>query len=151
MSHLIRRHSMEHLELYDLDKFNIIPSKNYQLTSQLSSSSYKYQHRYSLIDSTHERYQFLCNIKRSKIDPIYAATPMFTTIPQSLNEEYYQQLNDSSSIHLDNVKPLSRLSSKSNVSKTIKIIQEEKDNNNDNNQSKHHDCTEIIEKIFNRH
>ncbi|CAF2656221.1 unnamed protein product [Rotaria sp. Silwood2] len=151
MSHRIRRNSMEHLELYDLDKLKTNPSTNYQLTSQISSSYKHHQHRYSLINPQYERYPFLCNIKRSKIDPIYAATPMFTTIPQSSNEESYQQFIDSSYIPLENVKPLSRLPSKSSTSKNIGIVENEKGKDkNDNDQSKHDDCKEIIEKIFNR-
>ncbi|CAF0906000.1 unnamed protein product [Rotaria sordida] len=138
MSHIIRRHSMEHLELYDLDKLKI----NYQLTSQLSPTC-KDNHPYSLINSKHEHDQFLCNIKRNKIDPIYAATPMFTTIPQRLNEENCQQQLIDSSIHLENIKTLS--------CRSLKSTEEEGKNNDNDHQLKHDDCKEIIEKIFNRH
>lgn len=59
---------MENLKLYDLDE---IDSKIAE-TQSLSLSKF---------DS--ERYQFLCNANRIRNDPIYAATPMFTTIPRT--------------------------------------------------------------------
>ncbi|CAF1333199.1 unnamed protein product [Rotaria magnacalcarata] len=140
MARLIRRPSMENLVLYDLDKFKLVPSINYKLNS----------HRRASMNPKFERYEFLCNVERSKIDPIYAATPMFTTIPQSSNDETHQQLIDSS-ICLENIKSLSHRTSK---------VEEEKENEEDkeetNDQPKHNeiilnnDCKDIIEKIFNR-
>lgn len=73
MSALIRRHSMEHLQLYDLDSmFN-------------KDLSEHFHRRPSIQVNNGERYKFLCNSTRTRLDPIYAATPMFTTIPSSNN------------------------------------------------------------------
>lgn len=71
MSTLIRRRSMEQLQLYDLDQ---VLNKE---------SSHDFHRRPSVQVNTGERYQFLCNSTRTRLDPIYAATPMFTTIPSS--------------------------------------------------------------------
>jgi hypothetical protein len=98
MARLIRRHSMERLELYDLDKL-------IQLQPSLLPPTCKRQDRRPSINPTFERYQFLCNMTRSKTDPIYAATPMFTTIPQSLEEKTHRQLLGSQ-VPLQNVKPI---------------------------------------------
>ena len=89
MARLVRRYSMERLELYDLDKL----ITNYQLQSPVPPTR-KCQDRRSSINPTYERYQFLCNMTRSRTDPIYAATPMFTTIPQSMKEETHRDLFD---------------------------------------------------------
>lgn len=147
MARLIRRPSMENLVLYDLDKLKMIPSANFK----------SYSFRRPSINPKYERYQFLCNAQRSKIDPIYAATPMFTTIPQS-REEIHQQLIESS-IRLENLRILSQRSSK---------VDEEKENDENKEQTNddetqlnndpsidneiimNNDCKEIIEKVFNR-
>jgi hypothetical protein len=86
MTHRIRRHSMEHLELYDLDILTINPS----LPPPLPAPRKHQRHEPS--NSTSERHQFLWNIERNKTDPIYVATPMFTTIPKSSHVKHHQQL-----------------------------------------------------------
>jgi len=146
MAHLIRRHSMERLELYDLDKFSTSQSNNYQLPPPLplpriSYHHHHHHHRRTSINPTLERYQFLCNTSRSKTDPIYAATPMFTTIPQSSQEKPHRQLLGTY-IRLENVKPLPLKTPISPEPKKIEIIkdknkqQEEKKENEDNNDDK---------------
>lgn len=118
MAHLIRRRSMERLELYDLDKF----STNYQLSPPpLPPPRIPHNHRRPSMDPSWERYQFLCNMARSKTDPIYAATPMFTTIPSTSKEKPHRQLLGSY-IRLENVKPLPDDISKSPEPKKIEII-----------------------------
>ena len=126
MARLIRRNSMERLELYDLDK--LIP--NYQLQPSLPPT-HKRQDRRPSINPTFERYQFLCNMTRSKTDPIYAATPMFTTIPQSIEEKTHRQLLGSL-IRLENVKPLTSTTSEPI---STEIIEEGKDSDDHKNQS----------------
>lgn len=71
MSNRIRRRSMENLILYDIDQLNSSPpplppprEHRQQLPKQFAF----------------ERYRFLCDMQRHLTDPIYAATPMFTTI-----------------------------------------------------------------------
>jgi len=77
MAHPIRRKSMEHLEVYDLDKLTL----NRSLPPPLPPPR---KHRNPLpADFAFKRYQFLCDKKRHETDPVYAATPMFATIPQS--------------------------------------------------------------------
>jgi hypothetical protein len=134
MAHLIRRRSMERLELYDLDKL----STNYQLPPPLPPPRIPHYHRRLSMNPTLERYQFLCNMTRNKTDPIYAATPMFTTIPQTSKEKFHRQLLGSY-IRLENVKPLTPTIPKSPEPKQIEIIkdknkqQEEEKENEDNN------------------
>jgi hypothetical protein len=99
MTRLIRRRSMERLELYDLDKF----TRNYQTPPPLPPPR-KYRRRPS-VSATLERYQFLCNMTRSKTDPIYAATPMFTTIPQTSKGKHHRKILGSY-VRLENVKPV---------------------------------------------
>ncbi|CAF1590591.1 unnamed protein product [Rotaria sp. Silwood1] len=80
----IRRRSMEHLELYDLDKL-ILLSSNHQLPPPPPPPlppPRKYRRRLPA-SQAFERYSFLCDRQRHNTDPIYAATPMFTTISQS--------------------------------------------------------------------
>jgi hypothetical protein len=86
MARLIRRPSMEHLKLYDLDILTI----NSSLPPPLPPPRKHQHHRPS--NSTSERYQFLCNIERNKTDPIYAATPMFRIIPKSSHVKHHRQL-----------------------------------------------------------
>lgn len=124
MARLIRRYSMERLELYDLDKLITIPPP--------IPPARKCHERRPSMNPTYERYKFLCNMTRSKTDPIYAATPMFTTIPQSSQENTSRQLLGSY-IRLENVKPLSLVSSKSSEPKSVKIIEVKKQNEDDRN------------------
>ncbi len=133
MAHLIRRHSMERLELYDLDKFSTSQSNNYQLPPPLpppriSYHHHHHHHRRTSINPTLERYQFLCNTSRSKTDPIYAATPMFTTIPQSSQEKPHRQLLGTY-IRLENVKPLPLKTPISPEPKKIEIIKDKEEEN----------------------
>lgn len=81
MAHRIRRNSMEHLRLYDLDKLTL----NSQLPPPLPRPL---EHR----PDTFQRYHFLCDIARHKTDPVYAATPMFRTIPNSHLVKHRRQL-----------------------------------------------------------
>lgn len=113
MAQLIRRRSMEHLELYDLDELKLNPS-----APELRSICKHPHHRRSSVNTTYDRYQFLCNTKRTQMDPIYAATPMFTTIPRSSDDEYDQTYFSSS------IKSVSHSSSKSNNNG---IIEEDKE------------------------
>jgi hypothetical protein len=86
------------------------------------------------MNPTFERYKFLCNMTRSETDPIYAATPMFTTIPQLPQAKSPRQLLGSY-VRLENIKPLSSAPSKSPEPKNTKIINEEKENEDDHNGS----------------
>ena len=95
---------MERLELYDLDKLVTTPWINGQLPPPLPPPR-KTQFRRPSMNPSFERYQFLCNMSRSKTDPIYAATPMFTTIPQSIHDKTHRQLLGTY-IRLENVKPV---------------------------------------------
>jgi len=131
MARRIRRHSMERLELYDLDKLITIPTINYQLPPPLPPPR-KYQQRRPSMNPTFERYKFLCNMTRSETDPIYAATPMFTTIPQLSQVKSHRQLLGSY-VRLENVTPLSCAPSKS--PEPPKIINEEKENEDHHNGS----------------
>lgn len=81
MADLIRRQSMEHLDVYDLDKILPKPSVNHQLPPPLPPS--RQCHRRASLNVNTSRYQFLCSTKRTRNDPIYSATPMFTTIPST--------------------------------------------------------------------
>lgn len=101
MAHRIRRTSMEHLELYDLDKLTILLPPPVPTTCK---------HRYQR--STFERYQFLCDMKRHKTDPVYAATPMFTIIPQSKHIKHPRQILGAY-VPPGIIKPLSTTSPKS--------------------------------------
>jgi hypothetical protein len=89
MAQKIRRNSMEHLQLYDLDKLTILTS-NHQLPPPLPPPRKCQSHLPS--DIAFERYQFLCDMTRHKTDPIYAKTPMFRTIPQSKPVEYHRRV-----------------------------------------------------------
>jgi hypothetical protein len=89
MAQKIRRNSMEHLQLYDLDKLTILTS-NHQLPPPLPPPRKCQSHPPS--DIAFERYQFLCDMTRHKTDPIYAKTPMFRTIPQSKPVEYHRRV-----------------------------------------------------------
>ena len=126
MASLIRRHSMERLELYDLDKLITIPTINHQLPPPLPPPRKCPQRRPSM-NPIYERYKFLCNTTRNKTDPIYAATPMFTTIPQSSQEKSPRQLLGSY-IRLENVKQLPGVSFTTPEPKSTEIIEEEKEN-----------------------
>jgi hypothetical protein len=80
---------MENLELYDLDKLTILTSDR-QLPPPLPSPR---KHRRPLPpDYAFERYKFLCDMERHQTDPVYAATPMFTTIPQSKDLKYHRKI-----------------------------------------------------------
>ena len=98
MANRIRRNSMEHLQIYDLDKFIFDQTSPPPLPPPR-------QHRNRLPpDYALERYHFLCDRNRHQTDPIYAATPMFTTIPQKKQPTYHRQLLGSR-IPLDLIKP----------------------------------------------
>ena len=107
MTRLIRRHSMERLELLDLDQYG----GNYQLPPPLPPPRKSHLRRPSM-NPTVERYQFLCNTTRSRTDPIYAATPMFTTIPQSSQKKFPRQLLGAY-VRPENVKPVAAETPKS--------------------------------------
>ncbi|UJR14634.1 hypothetical protein I4U23_001628 [Adineta vaga] len=91
MAYRIRRESMEHLDLYDLDKINNIMSfRNRRLPPPIPAPR---KHRRQLpTNVTFERYHFLCNMNRHKTDPIYAAVPMFKTLPPSIYIKPRRQL-----------------------------------------------------------
>ncbi|CAF1364677.1 unnamed protein product [Adineta steineri] len=128
MARLIRRQSMERLELYDLDKLLAIPSINFDLSPPPPIPPPRKSHpRRASMNPTFERYQFLCNMTRNKTDPIYAATPMFTTIPQLYQEKTHRQLLGSY-VRLENVKPLSPKIIVSPEPKSAEILEEEKEN-----------------------
>ncbi|CAF2722040.1 unnamed protein product [Rotaria sp. Silwood2] len=112
MAHRIRRGSMEHLELYDLDKFTLL-SSNRQLRPPLPPPR-KYRCRLPA-KQTFERYRFLCDTKRLATDPIYAATPMFTIIPQSTPVKHPRRLLGAR-VPSDIIKPRSTTSSESSES-----------------------------------
>ena len=101
MADLIRRQSMEHLEVYDLDKILPKPSVDHQLPPPLPPP--RQCHRRASLNVNSSRYQFLCSTKRTRTDPIYSATPMFTTIPSTPTSD--RQLLGSST-RLRNVTPL---------------------------------------------
>lgn len=101
MARLIRRRSMERLELYDLDQF---VRNNQQRPPPLPPPRNSLQRRASMNPSS-ERYQFLCNMTRYRTDPIYAATPMFTTIPHSSYQDSHRHILGSY-IRSENVKPI---------------------------------------------
>ncbi len=135
MARLIRRHSMERLELYDLDKLITMPSINYEIPPPLPPP--RIPHRSPSIKPSLESYQFLCNMTRNKTDPIYAATPMFTTIPQASQEKPHRQLLGSYA-RLENVKPLPLITVKSPEPKKVEIVKD-KENENDVNEKEGND------------
>jgi len=89
MAERIRRDSMEHLELYDLDQITILKS-NKQIPPPLPPP--REQQHHLPPNFAFERYQFLCDMTRNKEDPVYAATPMFKTIPHSTPVKHCRQL-----------------------------------------------------------
>ena len=101
MTRLIRRRSMERLELYDLDQF---VRDNEQRPPPLPPPRNPLQRRSSMNPSA-ERYQFLCNMTRYRMDPIYAATPMFTTIPHSFYQDSHRHILGSY-VRSENVKAI---------------------------------------------
>ena len=121
MADLIRRHSMEHLEVYDLDKILPKPSVDHQLPPPLPPP--RQCHRRASLNVNSSRYQFLCSTKRTRNDPIYSATPMFTTIPSTTTD--HRPLLGSST-RLRNMKPLLiKALGLTNSSKEDHIIAEE--------------------------
>lgn len=86
MAERIRRNSMENLRLYDLDKI----TPNYQLPPPLPPPRHHRPH--IPLNHAFERYKFLCDMNRLQTDPIYAATPMFKTIPVSKHVKHRRQL-----------------------------------------------------------
>mgnify|MGYP001048331833 FL=1 len=128
MARLIRRRSMERLELYDLDKFN---SSSSTLTSPRKNPGY----RRSSMNPSIERYQFLCNMSRYRTDPIYAATPMFTTIPYSTRDKSQRQLLGVY-IPEDNVKILHSSDEKQCIQKLDVKYDDDDGVNNDNENEK---------------
>ena len=104
MARLIRRHSMERLELYDLDTFIPVPCVDRQLPPPLPPARAHW--RRPSANATLERYQFLCNTTRTKTDPIYAATPMFTTIPPSPGTGLVSRQLLGSHVRADNIHPI---------------------------------------------
>ena len=129
MARLIRRHSMERLELYDLDNFG----NNQQLPPPLPPPRKTVIRRPSMNPSL-ERYQFLCNMSRTKTDPIYAATPMFTTIPQTSQERSHRQLLGSF-IRSENVKPVSTMTPLSPPPKTPNTIEDTQEEDGKENEA----------------
>lgn len=115
MTRLVRRRSMERLQLYDLDKL-IAPAPVTRLREA--------QQRRSSMNPAHERYKFLCNTTRAQQDPVYAATPMFTTIPQSSQVKPRRQLLGSY-IRLENVRPLPVKTPESPKPQTAEPIEED--------------------------
>ena len=115
MARRIRRNSMEHLQLYDLDEITRVPTP-YQLPPPLPPPR-KLRH-YGTTKPTFERYRFLCDAERHKTDPIYAATPMFTTIPQSSKHVHQRRQLLGSRIPSDIIKPVSSSTPKSTEPQT---------------------------------
>lgn len=74
MANRIRRHSMENLVLYDIDQLNSMKSSPPPIPPPRKYRQHLPE-RFAF-----ERYRFLCDMQRHLTDPIYAATPMFTTI-----------------------------------------------------------------------
>ncbi len=116
MAHQIRRDSMKHLQLYDLDKLTLI------LPPPLPTTP---KHQYQR--STFERYQFLCDMKRCKTDPVYAATPMFTTIPQSKHIIKHPRQILGAYVPRGIIKPLSTTSPKSPEPESTRTDDDEKE------------------------
>jgi hypothetical protein len=104
MADPIRRHSMEHLEVYDLDKILPRPSVDHQLPPPLPPP--RQCHRRASLNVNTTRYQFLCSTKRTRNDPIYSATPMFTTIPSTTSPSADHRQLLGSSTRLRNMTPL---------------------------------------------
>ncbi|CAF4341684.1 unnamed protein product, partial [Rotaria sordida] len=90
MARRIRRSSMERLKLYDLDNLKF-SSSNRELPPPLPPPRKCRRHPLDA-SQTFEHYHFLCNMKRHSTDPIYAATPMFTIIPQSTRVKHPRRL-----------------------------------------------------------
>lgn len=124
MAHQIRRYSMEHLELYDLDKLTILSLANKQLTPPIPPP--RKSRRRLPTSSNFERYQFLCDMNRQKTDPVYAATPMFRTIPQSSHIEHPRQLLGCY-LPAEIIKPVLRTSTESESVTTNNDTEEEKE------------------------
>jgi hypothetical protein len=114
MAHQIRRYSMEHLELYDLDKLTppIPPPRKSRCRLRTRSDF--------------DRYEFLCDMNRLKTDPVYAATPMFRTIPQSSQIKHSRQLLGSY-LPAEIIKPVLRTSTESESVTTNNDTEEEKE------------------------
>lgn len=103
MARFIRRRSMERLELYDLDQYT---QNQRECPPPLPPPRNPLLQRRTSMNPTVERYQFLCNMTRNRTDPIYAATPMFTTIPHSSYQDSHRHILGSY-IRSENVKPIS--------------------------------------------
>ena len=67
---------------------------------------------------------------RAKIDPIYAATPMFTTIPQTVQEKSHRQLLGSH-VRAENIKFLHDTASESESSEEVEEVEEEEKKENE--------------------
>lgn len=133
MARFIRRRSMERLELYDLDQYT---RNHYQSPPPLPPPRNPLQRRPSMNPSI-ERYQFLCNTTRNRTDPIYAATPMFTTIPHSSYQDSHRHILGSY-IRSENVKPISSetpvQSPEPEKKQAVKEQTDEKENESEENQ-----------------
>jgi hypothetical protein len=90
---------MEQLELWDLDELTRVPS-NYELPRPSPIPlprpppipPPRQNQRQILRNSSFDYYKFLCDPTRCEKDPVYDATPMFTTIPQSKHVKYHHHL-----------------------------------------------------------
>jgi hypothetical protein len=100
MNSRIRRRSMEQLQLYDLD--NLQSSSDESLSPPPPLPPLRPIGNFFI-----QRYEFLCNARRTRLDPIYAATPMFTTIPSSSSFRIPRQ-SLSLAMRLPNVKATER-------------------------------------------
>ena len=133
MARFIRRRSMERLELYDLDQYT---RNHHDCPPPLPPPRNPLQRRPSMNPSI-ERYQFLCNMTRNRTDPIYAATPMFTTIPHSFYQDSHRHILGSY-IRSENVKPISSeipvQSSEPEKKQAVKEQTDEKENESEENQ-----------------
>ncbi|CAM2723808.1 unnamed protein product [Rotaria socialis] len=135
MMHRTCRRSMEKLNIYDSNTSPSISSKP-QLPPPLPPPRKNRRHLYN--GETFERYHFLCNMKRHRTDPIYAATPMFSTIPQSTPVKHTRTLLGAY-IPSYIIKPLPIQSPMSTTSPELsnanKIDDAERDRNKNNDQN----------------
>lgn len=138
MSLRIRRHSMECLKLYDID-----PMKS--MSSPLSSSPpaippVRTIRQHLPEHFAFERYGFLCDMDRHRTDPVYAATPMFTTIIPNMQIKYSRRLLGLR-IPQEIIKPCTPSTSSSSSSSDSESTDSDKDDesNDDQNSSEEND------------
>ena len=121
MSLRIRRHSMECLKLYDIDQMKFTPPA-------VPPPRKTRQHLPE--DFAFERYRFLCDMDRHRTDPVYAATPMFTTILPTVEIKYPRRILGLR-IPRDIIKPRTPSASSSSSSSDSESTDSKKDSKDD--------------------